>query len=232
MNAKNRPLVIGIVLSIVTTAGFIALMMQLSPDDSGMWQFDREVAQKMIEFSKDEVNVGYGMIGLTMIGGVPAMVLLSLAGLSWSLWKRQYLLAVAWVAIPGVGAVLNVTLKKTINRERPPVDMRDPFVDETNQSFPSGHAMGSTIGIGVLGYTFWLQLERKRRRWFIAAALALVVFGVGMSRVYLRAHWFSDVMAGFLIGTTCLSLGIGYFETRREKTGEEMPQETSTQASG
>lgn len=238
MRKNNRPLYVGLVIFALGAMGFVGLSTQLTHPTtleadpaivqsglSAMEEFDRKVALQMREFTKKETNVGYGMIGLTIIGGVPAMVLLSVAGLAWSLWRREPILALAWVVITAGGGILNFTLKTVIGRDRPPQDWRDPFATERNQSFPSGHAMGSAIGLGVLAYTFWLQLPGKRRRWAIAGGLALVVIGVGLSRVYLRAHWFSDVMAGFLIGSAWLALGVGIFETIRLKYGETTPEE-------
>jgi len=218
--SPNRPLVIGgaISLGAAIVFGLIATQaLKLSP----LQQFDKETAQRMREYTQEERSLGWFMVGLTIAGGVTPMFTLAILGATWRFLRRERLLGAAWILIPLTGAILNLALKVSFDRPRPPEDWRDPFVDETNESFPSGHAMGSTIGFGVLAYMLCLQVKPGWRRGAITALMTLFIAGVGLSRVYLRAHWFSDVMAGFVIGAGWLALGIGVTEMlRRRKSAE------------
>jgi undecaprenyl-diphosphatase len=117
------------------------------------------------------------------------------------------------------GGLMNVGTKVFIDRERPPPDvLRDPLVPETNESFPSGHSMGSIIGYGMLGYVVALLVRRRGQRVAAIAQLAVVVLLIGFSRIYLRAHWFTDVLGGFAIGTFWVSLCITWAEVTRRRS--------------
>src|SRR5262249_2092182 len=85
---------------------------------------------------------------------------------------------------------------------------------ETNPSFPSGHAMGATMGFGFLAYALCLGQTCRRRRLAIIAVLGALILGIGFSRIYLRAHWLSDVVGGFALGLAWLSVCIGFLERR------------------
>ena len=94
----------------------------------------------------------------------------------------------------GIGSFL----KQLFRRARPLTDYAAKiWLDKL--SFPSGHTTGSTIAYGVLGYYAWMLLVQP---WSVLAAIAcgLLVVCIGTSRVYLGAHFPSDVAAGWLLG--------------------------------
>jgi len=101
-------------------------------------------------------------------------------------------------AMVGIGSVVGywimVGLKDVTERARPPA--AEALVHESSWSFPSGHAMMSAIVFGLIAVTvFW----NTGWRWvLVLAAVASLV--IGLSRIYLAAHWLSDVLAGWLIG--------------------------------
>lgn len=76
-------------------------------------------------------------------------------------------------------------------------------------SFPSGHAFGSVVVYGLLAYLLFTRLPEPWN-YIIAAALVFLIMLIGTSRVYLGAHFPSDVLAGWLLGGLSLSLII-YF---------------------
>jgi membrane-associated phospholipid phosphatase len=156
-------------------------------------------------------------IFFTIVGGILAMVCLGAAGIVGSLWFRRHWLALGWLMAVAGGALINLALKNTIDRPRPPQDIRDAYVSENNGSFPSGHTMGSTIGLGMLAYAGWHGLRRYWARILLVFIVSFSVFLVGLSRIYLRAHWFSDVVAGLTIGTFWLVFWITWLESRRQR---------------
>src|SRR5437870_5881144 len=88
-----------------------------------------------------------------------------------------------------MGALLLMELKRYFARARP--DLAEALRRASGYSFPSGHAMGSTIVFGALGY---LAL-RSQRTWrtkaaALAAAVTLIIT-IALSRVYLGVHWIS-----------------------------------------
>lgn len=94
---------------------------------------------------------------------------------------------------------LTWTLKAIFHRERP--SFADPVATASSFSFPSGHALASLAVYGALVYVF---ASRN-----VLAAAALLVAAIGLSRVYLGAHYLSDVLAGYSAGLALLLLAIG-----------------------
>lgn len=107
------------------------------------------------------------------------------------------------LAVVPMGQLLNVGLKHLFQRPRPVVP--EPLVHLVTYSFPSGHAVASTL---LYGTVCALVLQRvSSRAWRgVAAVLAVVmILLVTSSRVYLGAHYLSDVIAGVAVGAACLA---------------------------
>lgn len=111
------------------------------------------------------------------------------------------------VLVTSIGASLLITnVKERVERPRPPADQRlDPFVGETF-SFPSGHALGAMAIYANLGLLLARLAPNRRTAHFVfvtAIGLALVI---GLTRVYLRVHYPTDVLAGWLAGLAWLGV--------------------------
>lgn len=94
-----------------------------------------------------------------------------------------------------ISAALNWVLKHIFARPRPEILW---LVEETGFSFPSGHSMNNMALYTVLVLLVFLHVKNARV-WFTAGAYVLV-FTIGLSRVYLGVHYASDVIAAFLMG--------------------------------
>lgn len=121
----------------------------------------------------------------------------------WRIWRRD-LLSVKLLAVVPVGMLLNVGLKNLIQRPRPTLE--EPLVQLTTYSFPSGHAVASTVFYGALCALVFVHARTPVLRWLAALAGVAMVLLVSFSRVYLGAHYLSDVVAGMAVGTLCLLL--------------------------
>jgi membrane-associated phospholipid phosphatase len=117
-------------------------------------------------------------------------------------WRRVALLALAL----GGGALLNLLLKLAFGRPRPVLP--DPFVTLESLSFPSGHAMVSTIFYGLAGWLLWRRAAARWQRRLAALGAVGMIIAVGASRVYLGAHYLTDVLAGFAAGAAWLAFAI------------------------
>ena len=182
--------------------------------------FDVAWAEHFHAYTQRDESLMSAMIFFTDLGGVACMTLLPILGAIWQHGIGKGRLALAWIIVVAGGGALNVVSKNLANRARPGEELRAAVVHERNYSYPSGHAMGSAIGYGMLGYA--LVRTQSRRGVQVATTLLLigVVGTIGFSRTYLRAHWFSDVIGGWLIGLAWLSLCLGWIERQRLRAKE------------
>ncbi len=143
------------------------------------------------------------MVVVTTLGQ-PAVMCVAAAAVMLYAWQQSkpnvtYALGV------GVAAMLaNSLLKHFIHRTRPDTLYVSEMYFKTS-SFPSGHAFGSTVICGLLAY---LSLKYLPAPWNViaAASLGVFIFLVGTSRVYLGAHYPTDVIAGWLLGALIVTL--------------------------
>jgi len=120
------------------------------------------------------------------------------------LWRRHfYWLAALALSVPG-GALLNRLLRYAFHRARPHFD--DPILTLTSYSFPSGHTMMATVLYGVLAAYLFAQTQDWRWRVLIIFSASFLITLVGFSRIYLGAHYLSDVLGAMAEGLAWLSL--------------------------
>lgn len=105
-------------------------------------------------------------------------------------------------------AVLSNGIKALVDRVRPVVD--EPLARAHDPSFPSGHALGSTVTYGVLLLVFLPVVPRRFRGWTVGAVAVLVV-AVGLTRVALGVHFPSDVLGGWSLGLVWLAVTASAF---------------------
>ena len=98
-------------------------------------------------------------------------------------------------------SLINIGLKLAIGRPRPTPDLVH-VLDVYNHSsgFPSGHAFFAGVFLGFVAYMIATCVRRRRLRVLSLAGLLIYFLSIGASRVYLGAHWTSDVLGGYLIG--------------------------------
>ncbi|QBJ98776.1 phosphatase PAP2 family protein [Rhodococcus sp. ABRD24] len=143
---------------------------------------------------------------ITNSGGTIATFLITTV-VTLALLARRYTAEAVIVA----GAMLSgwvamSLLKLLFGRQRPPIPQR--LVDLDSHSFPSGHAMMTAILACVLGVVVLRLLAPGIRRNLLLVLLACYTLAVGVSRVYLAAHWLSDVVAGWAFGVAWALLWI------------------------
>jgi undecaprenyl-diphosphatase len=121
-------------------------------------------------------------------------------------WRRlwHWLLALGLV-VPG-GALLNELLKVAFRRARPTFET--PILVLTDYGFPSGHAMSATLLYGFIGLFLVTIVPSWRCRSFILVAVGALIALVGFSRMYLGAHYLSDILAAIAAGVAWLALSL------------------------
>lgn len=118
----------------------------------------------------------------------------------------------------GGGAIVNRVLKVLIGRPRPTRDLVTVFGDLGSQSFPSGHVTFYVCYFGFLFFAAYALLPRGSRARRLALTLAaLPVLLVGVSRVYLGAHWPSDTLGAYLVGGVWLAFSLDVYRRRKQR---------------
>jgi len=142
---------------------------------------------------------------VTRLGDVATMTVLCIAVAIGLLVLRRRWLAFAWVVAIAGNGLLNQTLKHVFERVRPLHD--DGLVLAHGFSFPSGHSSGAVVGYGMLAYVATRLLPP---RWHLPIWIAalMLAFTIGASRMFLRVHFASDVLAGFASGSAWLAVCI------------------------
>ena len=130
---------------------------------------------------------------LNVLGGGMVTIPLRVVVAVWLAFRRRWRAFATWVITWAAAELILSAAKAFFHRGRPPL----PLVEVVGFSFPSGHAVaGAATAVALV--LVLLPHGQARRRWeFVAIGFAFVM---ALSRVYLNAHWFSDVVAGVLLG--------------------------------
>ncbi len=141
------------------------------------------------------------MIVITMLGDGLVITVLALTIVAWLTWRKAYRAAIAAAIAIVAGKLFVPVMKFGIQRPRP---LELPYGGPEFFSFPSGHATMAAVVFGVLA----VLVSHSMGRWGRAAVYAIcgsIITAIAYSRVYLGAHWLSDVLAGLLFGTVIVA---------------------------
>lgn len=185
-------------------AGALAFLALAAPAMSGdTFGIDRQV-KELAERAQHPV-LAAGMSAVSTLGEAAGMIpLIVLASaLAWRQCRRYALVIPA--AMIGAG-LLQFAAKWAVDRPRPNLA---PW------GFPSGHVLCLVVLLGLIGYVVSVGELRRRIRRAGIALCAVLVLAVALSRLYLDAHWLSDVMGGLAIGLAYLATVVRCVPARR-----------------
>ncbi len=142
---------------------------------------------------------------ITAFGTVFFLLPANLIWIGYFLYKknREWALGVTLVSLSNVG--LMSLLKNLFQRERPPLPLLQGI---TNYSFPSGHAWMSVACFGLFIWWFKDTSIKKTYKRILVALLILLIMLIGFSRISLRVHYATDVLAGFSGGMAWLVIAV------------------------
>lgn len=146
------------------------------------------------------------LLGSSVTIGVCSIVLV----LFLLLRKRVYGMVLVLIAVAG-GYGLNTWIKHAVGRERP------PFSHEAGFSFPSGHAMMSSIYLLLAAYFLGQEVKQRFARFLLYGISILLALLTGISRLTRQVHYPTDVLAGFALAASYLSLCIIVYEVFQKK---------------
>lgn len=133
--------------------------------------------------------------GVSDLFGPAVLRVIAAIGVAVALIRRKVRVAVFLVLTLGAMGLVTVTAKALSDRPRPDSALRY----ESSTAFPSGHALGITVGVSAILTVLWPRLTPSMRRAALAVGAALILL-VGFARVALNVHHPSDVVAGWALG--------------------------------
>ena len=171
--------------------GLLALMLAI-PTSAEWVQVVDDAIHRVVVVNEVAILVAAGEV-LAFIGSAVVMTPFILVVAAILVFKKRWPALWTWFLAIGISQLLNTPLKVLYARERPLL----PLVETTSYAFPSGHAI--TGAVVAMALVIVMAPSAPKRRYF---AIAAVVYALAMawSRVYVRAHWLSDVTAGFAFG--------------------------------
>jgi len=186
------PLFLGFLVALVALVGFTRLADEMREGETK--HFDETISRAihgLTSPARTEI-----MIKLTDIGNTTGVIVVAAIACV-VLWFRHRPQGAVLLAVTiGGGSFLLWALKQHFQRHRPPPC--DFLPQPKDYSFPSGHALVSFCLYMVLAAMITKELNSASRRVAVWVISAVMVLGIGLSRIYLCMHYPSDVIAGYL----------------------------------
>ncbi|MDW6022537.1 VTT domain-containing protein [Mesorhizobium sp. BAC0120] len=156
------------------------------------------------------------MIAVTELGDTFVVTAVTLVVFLWLAWRRAWRTAGYWLLAVAGASALNTAIKVALHRPRPSELLYSGW---SAFAFPSGHSTVNLVLYGFLAFLIGRELSPAWRLPVAFGAAALILL-IAFSRLYLGAHWFSDVVGGLAFGTVWLAaVGLSYLRGRQEPVG-------------
>ena len=192
------------------TCGLVLALVTLSIQVYGsgwLTSFDGPVTDWMVDHRSGALN--QIAVAVTDLGSPVATALLGITcGVLISWRARSVVPGLIVIGTVGGAAVASTVIKALVGRERPPTNIQ--VLLETGHSVPSGHVTGTAalFGIAVLVVSVDRTAAVKRLLMLLAVTVTVVV---ALTRLYLGAHWLTDVIAGAILATLAVTVGGALF---------------------
>lgn len=174
---------------------------------------DLRIANLLTYFRSSELNKIF--LWITLLGKWQIIMgfAVFVSAILW-FWKKRDYIFYLWLALLS-DEIFNYVGKLVVQRNRP---VNSVYL-EYSFSFPSGHAMIAVIFYGFLAYILIRNIKNWVNKVNVFFICFVVIFAIGFSRLYLGAHYVSDVWGGYLLGFLILTIVITLYESRRFKKG-------------
>lgn len=197
-------------------------------ESSGATGVDQSILDQMLLLRSPEAE--RAITWFTNLGGTIGMTILAIVAVILLSWSSRSWRALILVASAAAGSLtMTIVGKRLIGRERPSLeDAVPPY--EHSASFPSGHTLNATAILTVVAYLVFIEFTKSWQRILAIALCGFFVIAMGTSRIYLGHHWFSDVLAAFLLGLAWAAVVIlahrlwWAVKERRNGNGAHRPQ--------
>jgi len=198
VNALNRKIARAfmLMLAFAMLLSYAASRFQVLPFDQKSYEELQEEASPLFDIL---------MKGVSYLGELSIATTLTVIAMLTFAARRQWLEAI-FIMATASSALLAFVLKELVHRTRPfPLGQNvTGIIQSINQySYPSGHVLFFVVFFGFFAYLAWIHFAGRVRVIIIAICGALIVL-IGPSRVFLGAHWASDVLGSYVIGAIWL----------------------------
>ncbi|MBE2242206.1 MAG: phosphatase PAP2 family protein [Burkholderiaceae bacterium] len=195
-------LLLGFALIVAAAYAFAEIADEIAPGEE-LAHLDQVFSDAVIAHTPDSARQVFAWI--SHLGDPITLAVLGVVAVLALLLRGERLLALAVAIAMGGNALLNLALKHAFERARPLHHAGPTPFD--GYSFPSGHSSGALVAYGMLAYVLIRTLPRG---WHLPAAMlcAAAAFSVGASRIFVQAHFATDVVAGFSSGGAWLTICI------------------------
>lgn len=192
------------------------LLLEQVQRNGPLLRLDTSAARNLHEWVRQSDDLVRQLKLLTFFGSPVWFYLIVIPAIVW-VWRRGHVrLAVFLVVTTLGGGLLDTIVKEAVDRPRP--SLVDPVATARGKSFPSGHAMSSTVVYGALLMVFLPVIGRRYRPVVLTGAVILVA-AIGFSRLALGVHFISDVLGGIVLGLAWLAASTAAFSTWRVERG-------------
>lgn len=155
----------------------------------------------------------------TILGNIEwGVFMVALIAIFLMLVRRLHEALLVVISTMGIG-VVSVFLKALIARPRPDAELINQIgIFKNPDSFPSGHVLHYIGLYGFLVFLAFTELKRSLVRTVIISVFTILLASIGLSRIYLGAHWFSDTLGSYLVGIIWLYFMVFLFRKLKEKS--------------
>ena len=210
------------IVFLITTVGTVGLVScliiiyivaQISDEvlDKEAFVFDKTILLWIHSFANPTLD---GIMRLiTRLNDPNTVAVIAVIILGILLWRHYYSEAQIFTIDCLGGVVLSYGLKSVFGKARP--TLWESAIEDPSFSYPSGHALGSTVLYGFIAY---LIATRYPQFSLLVYAVAVCLIGaIGLSRLYLGVHWPTDIIGGYGIGFLWLTFCITMLKLKRIK---------------
>lgn len=202
------------VAAILLAVPFSYLLLQVL-GSGPVTEIDQGVAEAIYGWIHDSRWLVVLSMVLSFLGIPPIFYVMIGAAAYWFYRQGYWRVSLFMVATPLISGAISTVVKIVVDRPRPEFD--EPLAEAFGKSFPSGHAMTSTVGYGTLLLAFLPLIPPKWKPKAIAAYVCLVLL-ISASRLGLGVHYLSDVVGGIVLGAAWLCVSVATFRIwRREQ---------------